>query len=120
MAASTVRVKGLKETVKAFNKMDKDLAKELRNGLKQVAEPVAATARSKMSAYQGGSMKIRPAARGASVFVRQNARKVTGLRADFGALQMRKVLIPALDEHQEDVINGVEKVIDNLASRNGF
>jgi hypothetical protein len=51
------------------------------------------------SQYRGASVIHDPAAgvARAGAFVTQGARKVTGLRGDFGVLQMVKVLEPALD-----------------------
>lgn len=115
-----VRVRGLRETVSAFRKYDRALGTELRNELKKAAEPVAASARSKVTRWQGASTKIAPRASGASVFVRQNARKVTGRRGDFGALQMRRAFIPALQENEEKVLSEVEDALDRFASSAGF
>lgn len=115
-----VRVRGLRETVSAFRQFDRALGKSLRDELKKAAEPVAASARQKVTRWQGASTKIAPRASGASVFVRQNARKVTGRRGDFGALQMRRAFIPALEENQEKVLSGVEEALDRFADQAGF
>lgn len=114
MAAATVRITGLKETVRAFNKIDKGLIRNVQKGLKRAAEPVAVSARAKVSQYRGASVgTISPRARGASAFVTQRARKVTGKRGDFGALQMRR-LVEALDENREEVVRAVERELDDL------
>jgi hypothetical protein len=120
MAAGTVRVRGLRELQRDFAKMSKELKKDLRDELKQVAEPVAADAKSKLSRYQGASIStIRPRVTMRSAFVTQGARKVTGLRGDFGVLQMRR-LSEALDENKDEVVQGLERMIDKLGSSNGF
>lgn len=115
MADSTVRVRGVKEAVRAFNKMDKKLGQEFKNEMKKAAEPVAETARQKITRYRGASTNIVPIAKGASVFVRQRARKVTGKRSDFGLTQMRTVFEPAAEERQSDVIKGVEDALDRFS-----
>ncbi len=52
--------------------------------------------------------------------VRQNARRTTGKRPDFGRLLMRTVLIPALEDNQEEVVEGLGRMLDRLATDNGF
>ena len=121
MAAATVRIHGVKEVTKAFREIDGDLAKQFGNDLKEAAEPVAVSARDKETRYAGASVNtIRARRAGPRVFVGQGARKVTGLRGDFGALQMRTVLMPALDEKANEVYSRVEKVLDGYARGAGF
>lgn len=121
MAAATVRVKGLRETVRALNKVNRSVAREVREELKRAAEPVAGRARRKLSRYRGASLgTIGPRARGGAVFVTQRARKVTGRRGDFGAIQMREGLVPALDEGREEVMRDVEAALDRLGRSAGF
>lgn len=115
-----VHAKGLDEVIRGFTRLDKRLAKETRDELKKVAEPVLQAGRSKISRYQGAKVSsIRPRARGASVYVTQNARKVTGHRGDFGALQQRR-LDEALDENESKVERGVEDFLDRFTSSEGF
>jgi hypothetical protein len=121
MAAETVRIKGLRETIRAFNKIDRSVAKEIRDELKKVAVPVAESAKSRLSRYQGLSLgTIGPKATTKSVFVTQRKRKVTGRRGDFGALQMRVGLLPALAENEDNIIHEVEQALDRLTRENGF
>jgi hypothetical protein len=121
MAGSAVRVKGLREVERAFRNLDKTAGKAIRDDLKRTAEPVADAAISRISAYRGASIRtIKPRiGRGVSVLVRQNARKKTGKRGDFGLLQQRH-LEAALDERQGEVIEAVEDVLDRIADREGF
>lgn len=115
-----VVIRGLDETVRAFNRLDKRLAKETRDELKKVAEPVMSAARGKVAAYRGSRPgSIRPRARGASVYVTQGAKKVTGKRGDFGLLQQRK-LEEALEENEAEVYRGVEGFLDRFSSSEGF
>ena len=101
MAAATVRVRGLRETQRALQKVNKEAAKTVRDALKEATEPVASDARSRLSRYAGASVgTIGPRATNRGVFVTQRARKKTGKRGDFGVLQMQEVLVPALEEHE--------------------
>lgn len=121
MASGAVRTDGLRELIAAFRKIDKALGKELGDELKKVAEPVTTAARAKVGRFRGSSARtIRPRRSGANVYVEQGARKVTGRRGDFGALQMREVLIPALDENRDAVIEGVDDFLGRLAGEAGF
>ena len=121
MATGTVRVKGLRETRRAFRKLSKDLDKEVRDGLREAAKPVHEEASNLFARYDAdsaGGYRIRVRQRG--VAVEQSKRRTTGLRPDYGKLQMRRALIPALDRRQDEVIEGIDKVLDRLAGENGF
>jgi hypothetical protein len=118
---TSIRVEGLREVTAAFRQVDRSLATSLGDDLKKAAEPVAESARRKVTRFQGASVgTIRAKRSGPNVVVEQSARKVTGLRGDFGALQMRKVLEPALDENEDKVFSEVERVLDKYADSAGF
>lgn len=120
MPAGAVRIRGLRETVSAFNRVDHALANEVRSELKKVAEPVAADARGRISRYTGASTStIKPVTSIRSVFVRQSQGKRGGKRPDFGALQMRH-LLAALYDNEDEIYTGVERMLDNLTREAGF
>lgn len=101
--------------------MDKDLSKELRGSLKEAAEIVAVSARGKfddISPASAATLRAVVRARGASV--EQSRGRVTGLRPDFGSLQMRRALVPALTEKEPQVVEKVDAMLEKLGSRNGF
>lgn len=115
------QVTGLRAVTRALRQVDKALGKQLRDDLKKAAEPVAESARSKLARYRGASLgTVRPGATGAAVFVQQYARKVTGRRGDFGALQMRNAFIPALAEREPSVVRQIEDAIDSYVNSAGF
>jgi hypothetical protein len=119
--AETIRVKGLRELTRAFRNLEDDTWPELRKQLKESAQPVAESARTKISQYRGASLgTIRPRVTTSSVFVTQTKRKVTGKRGDYGGLQMRTGLIPALDENTDRVVRDLEHMLDRLGRREGF
>ena len=120
MATATVRVKGLREVQRALRQVDKSLGNDLKDELKKAGEPVARSASSKLSRWRGASTNVKVHALGKGVFVRQQARKVTGLRGDFGGLQMREAFIPALMENQDRIGRDVEDALDRWISRAGF
>lgn len=119
----TVRVRGLNETLRAFRYIGGDLNKEVRAELKQVGEIVRRDASVRASAKGYGARTqsgYRTRVRQKGVAVEQSRRKTTGKRPEFGALQMRKVLIPARSDNYDEVIKGLEKALDNLAREAGF
>ena len=119
--SGAVRVHGLMELNRAFKKIDSEIGTVLRADLLHAAQPVAESAKGKIGRYQGASLgTIVPKVLSRSVFVYQNARKVTGLRGDYGALQMRKGLEPALEENTERIVASVNLAIDRLAAHAGF
>lgn len=115
-----VHLKNYRQTMAALQRVDKGTAKTVKDELKQAGESVAEEARQRISIYPGArTSQIGPRATNRAVFVTQRARKVTGRRGDFGALQMGH-MIDALDEKEDDVIRGVEAAFDRLADRHGF
>jgi hypothetical protein len=121
MAAETVRVRGLRETVRALDKINRDAKRVVLAELAMAAEPIAQQARANISRYQGASLNtIRPRAGVGGAYVTQSARKVTGLRGDFGALQMTRGLMPALEDHADEIVPRLERALDRLASSQGF
>jgi hypothetical protein len=121
VTSAGLRVHGLREVNAAFRKIDSSLAKEFGNDLKKAAAPVVETAKAKETRWRGASINtIRAKRSGPRVFVEQSARKKTGLRGDFGALQMRSALEPALEENTNQVFTEVERVLNHYASSAGF
>lgn len=121
MAVGAVRVEGLRELNQAFGRYHKQLQKELREELKKVAEPVAADAREKASRFGPKTTRgIAAGTRAGAAVVRQRNRKTTGHHPEFGALQMRTALEPALEENTDEVLERVETMLDRLGYMNGF
>lgn len=121
MAEQTVRVRGYRECVAALGKVNRGVAKTARDALRDVARPVSETAKNKLARYPGASLgTIGPKVTTKGVFVTQRAKKVTGLRPDFGHLQQTKGLEPALDEHADDIEDSVTQAFDRLVDSAGF
>lgn len=117
----TVKVKGYREVTRALNRVDKGTRKALLDALKKAAEPTAADARSKLGRYQGlNTSSIQPRAVSNGVFITQKQAKKTGLRPDFGSLQMRVGLLPAVSDHQDDFSDAVDNALGVLINREGF
>ena len=118
--AGTVHVRGLRETLAALNKIERGAHRKVMGGLLEAAEPVRRSWVSKLSPYRGASTStITPKLLTKGVFVTQRARKTTGRRPDFGALEMRHGLA-ALFEEQDATLRTVEKALDDLTREAGF
>ena len=117
MAKSTIRVRGLREFSRAASKAEKRTKDVVRGALREAAEPVQEEAKRNFERYDAGSasgFKVRVWGRGYGVFVEQSKRKTTGRRADYGALQMSKGLLPALDSKSREVERKLEQAVDKL------
>lgn len=118
MAAETVRVHGLRELNRALSKVEKDLAKEVRQAFREAAEPVrveAALLFAPVSARSAAGYRVVVRQRG--VAVEQKYGRTTGDHPEFGAMQMQTALIPALQRNEDKVFDGTERVIGRLINR---
>jgi hypothetical protein len=119
--AEAVKVKGLRELQKALREYDRDLAKEVRERLRDVGRVVqqgAAQLLAPISPASAQTFKVRVRQRG--VAVEQSKGRTTGLRPDFGVLQMNRALLPALDAHGSEVEQKLDDMLDNLGKKAGF
>lgn len=120
-----LRVLGLSELIAALNAVDRDLAKDLRAGLKEAGEVVARGVREKLMelfpapARSAAGVVVRVRSAGL-VTVEQKYRKTTGKRPDWGVTQMKDAFLPAADERQELAAQHIEAVVDNTARDHGF
>lgn len=121
MAARAVAVEGYRQLQRDFGRMSKDLRKDLRSQLKEIGGIVADDARQRAAAYSDRTARsIRPKVRTADLSVQDTARKVTGKRPDYGKLVMRRVLLPAREAKQRELMDGLETMLDKLGHRYGF
>lgn len=121
MAAETIRVKGYRETARALERVNKGAKLALYAGLRDAAEPIAQDARSRLGGYAGlKTSTIRPRVAARGVYITQGAKKVSGLRPDFGALQMRDGLLPAAYSRQDDIVDKIETAFLVLSKTQGF
>lgn len=117
---TTYAVTGWRETSAAFRKADRDLAKLNTLGMAAAVEPVAVSARKKISEFRGAKVnRIRPAVTSRGVFVRQTEAKHGGKRKDFGLLQKLK-LEEALEENAALVRANIGLEVNRIVARAGF
>lgn len=112
---ATLKVEGLREFQRGVSKAEKDTRKAVRERLKEVGEFVRVDAMGRLSQYDERSAeKLRLRVRQAGIFVEQSLRKTTGLRPDFGELQMSRALIPALTDNEAELLRKMEAAADDL------
>ena len=109
----TVVVKGWKELIKASRELPANSRRELRKAFREAGELVRSDAAARFSpidARSAAGYKVRVRQRG--VAVEQSIRKTTGKRPDYGALQMRHALLPALTANEAETMQRVEAALD--------
>lgn len=124
-ATTGVKVRGLRELNRAFKNVDRDLRKELRDELKDVAEPV----RSSAETLAGQSIRnigpvwerMRVGVTTKVVYVAPRAKRHGGSpRPNLAGLLIDRAMQPALDQHEGDVVNRLERMLDRIGNKNGF
>lgn len=116
MADETLKVRGFKEFVRACDHAGKETKKQVRGTFRKVGDIVKVEAAARFASYDARSAAgYRTVVRQRGVSVEQSLRKTTGKRPDFGALQMTKALIPALDDKADEVEHAMEAAIDKVA-----
>lgn len=114
--AATVRVEGLRELQAALRKAEGDLDKGLRKSLLEAGRVVREEATGLFSSVDGRSAAgYRVRVRGRGVAVEQSLSRTTGQHAQYGALQMRTALVPALDSKHDEVIEKVDEMLGQIA-----
>jgi len=115
-AQGSLRLNGYKEFLRAAAAAGKESKAEVRNALKAAADPVRADATRRFSPINEGSAAgYRVSVRQRGVAVDSSRRKTTGTRPDYGALQMRKALIPAATANRDLLRRQIELALDRIA-----
>lgn len=113
---ATVRTRGLKEFIAKADAAGKETKKAVRDGLRDVGRLVQGTVRELLAPYDAGTArKVGVSVRKKGlVEVVQRHPKVTGKRGDYGALQMRKGFLRALEQHREEVAQKLDEAVERL------
>jgi len=107
---------GYKEFLRACTGAEKGIAREVRTILREAGDVVKQAAVEKFDAYDVKSAHgFRTVVRARGVSIEQSLRKTTGTRPDFGALQMRKGLLPALAQEETHFEQEMEHALDLIA-----
>jgi hypothetical protein len=117
-AGAAMQVVGFREFLIACDNAGRDTKVFAREALREAGEEVRQAAGAKFAKYdEKTSGGYRTRVRRTGVSVEQSLRRTTGLRPDFGALQMRKALIPALNENEERTVLKMEEAVTLVAEK---
>ncbi len=132
MAEQTVKIEGLKGLERAFKLADKAEYKALRVTLKEAAQPVKRAAEGKAigrirnmkgsgTRVDWSQMRVGQARSVVYIVPKQKGRASRGNRAlrrpNLKDLLLDRAMIPALDEHREDVVRGVEHMLETVGKK---
>jgi hypothetical protein len=119
--AETIRIIGLNELDSSFRDLRREVLRQLRPKLREAGEIVRAegqTLFSRIDARSAAGYKVRVRQRG--VAVEQTIPRVTGLRPDYGALQMNIALEPALASKEGEVRDLVDGMVNSAIDDSGL
>lgn len=115
--APTVRVHGYREFLRAINQADRESKRYVRTTFRHVGEVVRQEAANRFSPIDVASATgYRVVVRQRGIAVEQSRRRTTGKRPDFGALQMRRALLPALASNTDRLTRELEHALDLVAT----
>jgi hypothetical protein len=113
---ATLQVKGYQAFMRALVLADKADRKAVRTEFRKFGDIVRRDAVQRFSpvnARSAGGYRTRVRQRG--VAVEQSIRKTTGVHPEYGSLQMRRALVPALWANEDDLIRDLEQALDRVA-----
>lgn len=114
--AETLRVKGYREFLRATDRAGSDAKRFTREAFREIGDQVRAEAqRLFQKTDERSATGYRVAVRLRGVAVEQSIRKTTGKHPEYGALQMRKALLPALRTKETEVASATERALDKVA-----
>ena len=117
---STLRVKGYREFLAATARADRESKLYVRDTFRQVGESVRADATARFSPVSHRSASgYKVSVRQRGIAVEQSLRKTTGTRADYGSLQMRRALFPALVANEDNLMRDLDSALDRVADHFG-
>lgn len=122
-AGSEVRISGLRELNRAMARADRDVKRDFKRTLKEVAEPVRARAevlaREHISHIGDRWSAMRIGATNSVVYVAPKQRGGRGgpmARPNLAGLLMDRAMAPALDENAELIEHRVGDMLDAIAT----
>jgi hypothetical protein len=112
----TLRVEGLTPFLRATARAEKETKKQVRGALKEAGDVVKIEASSRFQRFDHKTAEgFRTRVRQTGVSVEQSLRRTTGTRPDYGALQMREALLPAMEEKSREVEDTFNDAMDKVA-----
>ena len=111
-------VRGHRDVIKGLKDCEKKERFATRAILRRTGDAVKTEAATRFSRYdQKSAAGYRTVVRQRGISVEQRLRRTTGLRPDFGALQMAKALLPAAADKQAVTERAMEHALDEISAR---
>jgi hypothetical protein len=104
--------------MQALARSDKASRRAVRDELRQAGEAVRIGASFRFASTDrrtAAGYRIRVRQRG--VAVEQSLRKTTGKHPEYGALQMRRALLPSLYANEDRTVREMEEALDRICDR---
>jgi len=115
-ARDALIVRGYREFLRATDQAEKKSKKFVRDNFREVGEVVREPAADQLGDLSEKSAAgLRTIVRRTGVSVEQTLRRTTGKRPDWGALQMRRILIPTVEDKEREIEDRLEKALDKIA-----
>lgn len=117
---------GLKQLHRDFKRMQPALSRgvdrELRKAANIVLDETRKIARDRDPSFSRTNVSgYRARVRGfGRAWVEQSRGKTTAKRGDFGDIQMKRALLPALREKSDEVVELIDRMLDRLGNDYGF
>ena len=118
----TVRVEGLRELLRVTDQLPKQVRKDIRDQLRQVAEPVRREAQelflTRVSSNQRKTRYGVSVRKAGTISVEQRVKGKSGNpklhRPGFTKLVWQRSLAPAVEHNEREVVAGFNRVLDDL------
>src|SRR5262245_58631715 len=117
MAKETLAVHGYRDVIRGLATADKESKRKIRQTFRETGDVVRTDATSRfepINARSAAGYRTRVRQRG--IVVEQSIRKTTGQHPEWGKLQMREALLPALMSNQDELEQGLERALDVVAA----
>lgn len=116
-----VKIVGVREVQASFARYERGVRKTVSKAGYMAAKIVSTDARPRFSGIDSKTATgFVPSIRGPVAKVKQRIGPTTGLRGDFGSLQMRRALLPALYAKQGEAVRVYETSLEVLQKEAGL
>lgn len=123
---ATVQIDGLKELHRAFKRSETGVEKDMKSGLKDVAQGIAQEAKQRMPArsfsYAGSATGTRAVVRstGGKAFVGRFIETGFHPRGSSTFVEGRNIVGGVIEDRREQIVDGVADVVDQTTRKAGW
>lgn len=117
MAKETLVVHGYRDLIRGLATADRDSKRKIRGVFREVGDTVRTDAAARFAPVNARSAAgYRTRVRQRGIAVEQSLRKTSGLHPEYGSLQMRQALLPALMSNVDEMERAMERAMDTVAA----